>query len=119
MTYLTREGILNATDLTLEPVEVPEWGGNVLVRGLTGAERDAYEASIVKQVGNKARMDMENMRAKLVALCLVDENGKRLFTQADAEALGKKSGAALQRVFAAAQRLSGLAGEDLEEAAKN
>ncbi|HYF94419.1 MAG TPA: hypothetical protein VD969_19545 [Symbiobacteriaceae bacterium] len=118
-TYLTRDAILKATDLPTEPVDVPEWGGTVLVRGLNGAERDAYEASMVKQVGKEAKMNMENMRAKLVAMCIVDGDGKRIFTQADAEALGKKSGNVLQRVFLVAQRLSGLATADLEISAKN
>lgn len=117
--FLTRTEILNAPDLQSEEVAVPEWGGDVLVKGLTGAQRDAYEASIVKQVGGKPRMDMENMRAKLIALCVVDENGTPIFTQADVDALGRKSGSALQRVFAVAQRLSGLATEDVEEAEKN
>lgn len=117
--YLTRDQILSAPDLQTEDVEVGEWGGVVRVRGLTGAQRDAYEASIVKQVNGKPRMDMENMRAKLVALCIVDEAGNPLFTQADVEKLGQKSGAALQRVFEVAQRLSGLAPEAVEEALKN
>lgn len=117
--YLTRDAILGAADLATEEVPVPEWGGVVLVRGLSGAQRDAYEASIVKNVGGKPKMDMENMRAKLVALCVVDDAGSPLFTMADVEALGRKSGAVLQRVFVVAQRLSGLATEDVEEAAKN
>jgi hypothetical protein len=119
MPVLTRDQILNAQDLPTENVPVPEWGGDVMVRGLTGAERDAYEASMVTQVGNQAKMNMANMRAKLVAMCIVDDNGKRIFSQADAEALGKKSGAALQRVFEVAQKLSGLTTKDVEEAEKN
>jgi hypothetical protein len=119
MPILTRDQILSAQDLPTETVAVPEWGGDVLVRGLTGTERDAYEASMVKQVGNQAKMNMDNMRAKLVALCIVDETGKRIFTQADAETLGKKSGTGLQRVFLVAQRLSGLTTKDVEEAEGN
>jgi hypothetical protein len=43
--YLTRDAILQAPDLQGEDVAVPEWGGTVRVRGLSGAQRDAYEAS--------------------------------------------------------------------------
>ena len=36
---LTRDAILNAADLKTEAVPVPEWGGDVLVRGLTGVSQ--------------------------------------------------------------------------------
>ena len=102
-----------------ELVEVPEWGGAVYVRALTGAERDQFEASIVEQRGRDVRMNMRNIRAKLVALTVVDEDGQRIFTDDDVAALGGKSAAALDRLFAVAQRLSGLSMEDVEELAKN
>lgn len=117
--YLTRDAILKAQDLPVEEVEVSEWGGVVRVRGLTGAERDAFEQSIVEQRGKNTRMNLRNIRAKLVALTVVDENGNRIFSDEDAEALGKKSAAALDRIFAVAQRLSGLRPEDVEELAGN
>lgn len=112
---LSRDDILNAQDLPTERVAVPEWGGEVLVRGLTAAERDAFEASIVKRRGQKTEMDLRNMRARLVAMCVVDEQGNRLFSDQDVEALGRKSASALDRIFEVAQRLSGLRPEDVEE----
>jgi hypothetical protein len=121
MSILSRDDILRAADLPTEEVHVPEWGGSVLVRGMTGAERDAFESSVVElKAGNKATsVNMQNIRAKLVALTVVDEKGERLFSQADVELLGNKSAAALQRIFEAAQRLSGLTQADVEELAKN
>ena len=47
MTILTRDQILQANDLVTETVEVPEWGGSVFVKSLTGVERDQFEAAIV------------------------------------------------------------------------
>jgi hypothetical protein len=64
-------------------------------------------------------MNLKNIRAKLVALTVVDEEGNRIFSDSDASALGKKSAAALDRVFEVAQRLSGLRPEDVEELSKN
>lgn len=116
---LTREAILQAVDLLTEDVEVPEWGGIVRVRGLTGAERDRFEGSVVQVKGRKAAMNLHNLRARLVALTAIDEDGERLFSSKDVEALGEKSAAALERVFSAAQRLSGLSDEDVEELTKN
>lgn len=116
---LSRDDILKADDIKTELVEVPEWGGAVMVRGLTGAERDALEEEVTSQRGSSVRVNLRNLRAKLVVRSVVDEQGKHLFTPADVDALGKKSAAALQRVFNVASRLSGLSREDLEELTKN
>lgn len=116
---LKRDDILNINDLPFEDVEVPEWGGVVRIRALTAAERDKFEASIVVRKGNKTELNPENMRAKLVALAAIDEEGNRLFTEKDVEVLGRKSAAALDRLFQVAQKLSGLSPESLEEKVKN
>lgn len=119
MALLTRQAILEAIDLPQETVEVPEWGGAVIVRGLTGAERDAFEAVFVGPDGQTKRDGLANFRARLVALSCVDEVGERLFGDGDMAALGCKSALALQRVFNAARRLSGLSRGDVEELTKN
>ena len=119
MALLTRDQILAADDLKCETLEVPEWGGEVIVRSLTGTERDAFEDSVVKQRGNSRELNLRNARARLVSLSLIDEAGNKLFTDKDVDLLGRKSAAALDRVFAAAQRLSGLTEQDIDELAKN
>lgn len=119
MKYLSREDILGASDLQYEDVEVPEWGGTVRLRGLTGSERDEFEAGIVRRRGRDVEANLQNIRAKLVSLAAVDEDGKRLFSEADVAALGRKSARALDRLFSVAQRLSGLTDNDVEELAKN
>jgi hypothetical protein len=114
-TFLTRDAILGAEDLGTEIVDVGEWGGSVTVRGMTGKERDAFEASILERRGKRMVPNTANVRAKLVARCCLDENGDRLFTDSDAEALGAKSGAAIDRVYEVAARLSGMTDEDIDE----
>ena len=108
---LTRDQILGAQDLTYEEVAVPEWGGVVRVRMMTGAERDAFEASTLVRRGKRVDLNMVNMRARLVALTVVDKAGARLFTERDVEVLAAKSSAALNRVFEAARVLNGLTEE--------
>lgn len=115
-TFLTRDAILAAVDLVSVTVEVPEWGGSVYVRGLTGTERDRFEVDVLSGTG-KDRLN--NARAKLVALGVVDEAGNRLFSEADIEALGKKNGKVLDRLFQAVRKESGLLDEDVEELVKN
>jgi len=116
---LNKEAILNAQDLQHEDVFVEEWKGTVRVRALTGAERDAFEASIVEGKGKNVKTNLKNIRAKLVALTVINENGERLFNDHEAQVLGTKSASALDKVFEVAQRLSGLRDEDVEELAKN
>ena len=115
MALLNKQAILDVQDIEVEKVDVPEWGGHVFVKGMTGMERDTFEASIVQQRGKDARVNMVNIRAKLAAQTVCDEDGIRLFTDKDVKALGKKSANALQRVFDVAQRLSGITEGDVEE----
>ncbi len=119
MNLLSKTAILTANDLQTEDVEVPEWGGAVRVRSFTGRERDAFESSMVRGDGKDRKVDLTNMRARLVGLTVIDETGQRLFTDEEVDLLGAKSGAALDRVFAVAQKLNGLSGADVEELSKN
>ena len=118
--YLDKNAILGSVDLPREEVSVPEWGGKVLVRGLTAQERDALEESTVQRNSEGVvKVIYDNMRARLASLTIVDGDGNRIFTQADVEALGNKSGAALDRIFDVAQRLSGMTKKSKEVALKN
>lgn len=111
MGLLGRDAILGAVDLGHVDVEVPEWGGVVRVRMMTGSERDSFESATVVRRGKRLEANLENIRARLVTMCAVDEAGNRLFSEADVAALAAKSSAALNRVFAAAQQLNGLTEE--------
>ena len=88
MEDLTRDAILGADDLPRREVEVPEWGGRLWVRTMTGLERDRYEAGLVVEPGTKRADRLANLRARLVALTAVDAAGERLFAETDVEALG-------------------------------
>ena len=118
-TVLTREDVLAAKDTKIEPVEVPEWGGMLYVRGLSGTDRDSFELAMLEQRGKKQEINLRNLRAKLIVRCAVDcedsDVAKPIFRFEDIEPLGKKSAAALQRVYKVAQQLSGLSNEDVEE----
>jgi hypothetical protein len=120
--YLSADDILNAEDLKPESVDVPEWGGQVLVKGMSGTARDQFEAGMLNENMNGVSKDkaMEMYRARLAAACLVDPNGKRLFQgTAVVKRLGEKSAQALTRVAEVASRLSGLTDEDVEELTGN
>ena len=114
MTILSRQQILDADDRKKITVEVPEWGGQVIISTMSGAMRDQWEQSL-----QKTNFSMENMRARFLVAVAVDEVGNPLFTLADVEALGGKSSAALTRCMLAAQELNALTNNELEELAKN
>lgn len=116
---LGREDILSASDIVTEDVEVSEWGGTVRVKGMTGTERNEFEASLIIGKGKNATMNMKNAMAKLVAAAIIDQDGNAIFKPADVEALGNKSAKALARVYKVASSLSGLTEEDMEELTKN
>lgn len=116
---LSREEILSADDLRKELVPVPEWGGEVWVRALTGTERDTFEATSIVQKGKDHEVNLRDIRARLCIFAICDAQGKRLFGAHDIEILGAKSSAALSRVYEVAERLSGFSKKDMEELAKN
>lgn len=119
MALLTREQILAAQDIRYDTVPVPEWGGEARLRSMTGADRDEYEQWLISQRGPDEKTNIRNLRARLVSLSIVDDAGQRLFSDADIEALGERSAAALDRVTEAASRLNSLSQRDVEALAKN
>ena len=117
---LSRDQILEASDLRSQLAEVPEWGGAVLVRTMTGADRDAFENSMVSVRPDGTReQNLTNFRTKLVALTVVDDTGNLLFSADDLARLAAKSALAIDRVFVVAQSINGLGAQAVETAAKN
>ncbi len=115
MKELTAQEILTTEDIVEELVEVPEWKGTVRVRGLTGRERDAYEASLLDQRGRSTKANLQNARSKLVVLSVRNADGSRMFTEAQIPELSAKSASALNRVWKKALELAGMGDEDVEE----
>lgn len=121
---LSRDEILGADDLETEDVKVPEWAPKtaanrddyvVRIRTLMAEDRDKFEASTVETKGGKQKQNLANFRARLVALCIVNDAGEVMFNPKDIPALGKKSARALGRVFDACQKLNGFTEADVAE----
>ena len=117
---------LDQLKLKTQVVDVPEWTtasmvalgeiAQVIVRELTGAERDHYEAGlmVIKAQGKNVQrsLNLQNARARLVGLIMVDEEGNRLYKDNELHLLGKLPGAGLDRVFDAARSLSGITDDE-------
>lgn len=119
MALLTKQQIIEADDLETVEVEVPQWGGSVLVRALTGKQRGQFTSMLVEQRAGGRTLRLQDVQVLLCGLSIVDEHGKRMFSDAEMSVLGGKSAAALQRVFEVAQRISGLSEEDVNELSGN
>jgi hypothetical protein len=112
---LSKKMILDADDLNLLKVAVPEWGGDVFVRVMSVGERDAYENDWIV---NKSK-GVEDFRTKFLARCLCDESGERLFSDAEIPSLAKKSAKVMSRLWQKAMEHNALTEKDVEELAKN
>lgn len=95
-----RDEILAIDDRNLKAIEVPEWGGRkVFVRVMNGHNRAKVEKAFETHKGNGPRI-----MCAIVAVGLVDADGKPLFTEADAEALMDKSLDVIERLYADVMR---------------
>lgn len=116
---LTKEAILNTTDLPITELEVPEWNGVVCIRGLNAQERDEFEEFLFVGEGANRKLNLKNIRARLLSMTLCDEKGNNIFAPEDVIALGKKNARIINKIFVEAQTLSGLGSEDIKESIKN
>ena len=123
--YVTRSSVDAARDLKYEDVHVPEWKDETgaewaRVRGLTGKGRSIYLAGLVNMDSDGERsLNLELSDLRIAALCLVDENDVPLYSVDEIEALGAKDANPVNRIVAAAQRLSAITSADVGKAAEN
>lgn len=114
MSLLSFDQIVGTDDISHKDVEVKEWGGTVRLKQLTSGQRDAWEAKFVVNKDKPERY-LQNLRADLVARCLVDEDGKRLFDDKQVAKLADKSPIVVNLLFEEARKLNGLSDADVEE----
>ena len=95
--------------LPKETHDVPELGGEVVVRGLLLSERLALFADAQADGGRFSHI------ARLLACVVIDAEGKPVFTADEWEQFGASNFEAVLRVFEIARRLSGLDAEVREK----
>ena len=117
MGILTKEQIQAVDDLRsrIVSVDVPEWGGSVNIRPMDVRELDEYSNDAMRSKATGLR----DFRTRLVAYCLCDENGKRLFTEKDIDALAGKSGTVMDRLYRACDELNDIGPKKIEDIAGN
>ena len=112
------DDVRNLDDYRFEVVVVPEWRRRFRVGSMTAKQRGAYDARMANSRKGKGGVPAD-FREWIVAHCVHDESRNRLFGDGDVAMLGKRSVAALEKLFEVACRLNGLSKEDAEEAEKN
>lgn len=110
-----RDKILAAEDIPTESVEIPEWGVEILMKGMSAGERirlmeEAYNA-------DTGQVNMSVVYPDVAIACAHDpETGDPIFTADDKEAILKKSSAAVEKLAGVGLSLSGI-GKDPQDAA--
>lgn len=86
--------------------------GDVTLSVISGTERDAFDALCI--IAEKTS-SYRGLKARLVAMHLVDEDGARLFPDKELGALSSKSSAVIARLFNECCKLSGIEAGAIEE----
>lgn len=116
--YLSREDILGAKDIETIELHVPEWGGVIMLRSLTGKQKDNFEGSVLvrgKKPG-EVSVNPRRLRVKLIIAHIVDKDGKPVFNDSneDIELIAGKGSYAIDRIFKKCQEISGMGDDQIE-----
>jgi hypothetical protein len=113
---LTADDILAIEDISIVPVDIPEWGGMVYVKAMTSLQRERYFEMLKRTVGKgrKARekVVLEKASALLVQMTACNAQGELMFTREQVSALSLKASKPMERICDAASKLNGLDDED-------
>lgn len=108
---LKKEDILNAVDLDTKDVDVPKWG-KVKIKSMSIAEQ--IEFGKINSDENE-----KNIALELIVMCVIDDEGNKLFSRDDIPLLSKKSSVPIMHLFEECCKLNAMGGETLEQKAKN
>jgi len=113
MAFLTLDEIKGVDDITKRTIEVPEWGGDVCVKSMSGRLRNNLEQKISS---NAPHGDVKML---IVTNCCIKEDGSRLFSDSDKKWLLEKASKPLETIFEAVCKMSGIGLDAAEEAEGN
>lgn len=120
-----KQRVLATREAFRKPVEFKpsEWDFPVYIRRLSGGERWGFEASMVKtHINGNIVPDPKKLgekQVRFVALTLANEDGSRVFSDADLEEVKTLGSRALDELYDFAEKLNATDEEAVEEAKKN
>ncbi len=87
---------------------------------MSGTERDAWEDETYTSKGKEFVYNRKNLRARLLVRCLLDGNGDRIFTDAEAATLGNSlPSSAIGYLSDIATELNAISKKEEEQLLKN
>lgn len=113
---LSRDEILGKKAGKVHKFTHPDGSGDVFLRVISSKERDFWEQGCF---GNSKKGQPVSVRSKLVALVLVDESGKRLFTDAESVLIDGLESSFVDPLFDEAMRVNRMRKEDVDDLEKN
>lgn len=117
--FLSKEDIFQVEDISVETMEVPEWGGTIRLKPMTGAEKEGFEAEFQKRQQGENKINTRGFRGWLISRSVVNEDGELLFSKGDIAELSKKSAKVLEDVFEKCLEVNGIGQDAVEEIEKN
>jgi hypothetical protein len=113
-----RDKIFAAQDIPTEVVTIPEWGVDVLVRGMSAGDRITLMQNAFDQTTQQVNMSI--VYPDVVVSCTFDpDSDEPVFTPVDKDAILAKSSAAVERLANVGLRLSGIGKEEQDAAGKD
>lgn len=109
MDILTREQILSADTDARATIDVPMWGGAVMVRALTG-----HELVTIRDLQRGSQTDDLRLMATVIKLAGINPDGTRLFDVDDVDAIMGKPSAGIMHLGEAIMKHSGLMDDEQE-----
>ncbi len=113
-----RDKILAAKDIPSEKVNIPEWGVELVVKGMSAGDRITLMQNAYDQATQQ--VNMAAVYPDVVVGCVFDPaTDEPIFTEADKSALMGKSSAAIETIAAVGLRLSGIGNEQADALGKD
>lgn len=109
-----RDAILAADDVQKANFFVKEWDVTVVVKAMTGAERDAFDRETMRL--RRRDKNKVHHRERLVIACTLGQDGSPVFKAADVDALAAKGVKAVDRLYKVCAKLNGFVDDDEDDA---
>jgi hypothetical protein len=120
MTIANREALLKLCERRYSTVDIPERDISIRIQSLSEAEKSQYETCLIAKNGRGImRERLQDATRRLIALCVVDEDGKRIFSDSDLSAIANLDSYISSRIYDACQEHCGFNKGDIDETVKN
>ncbi len=120
MTIANREALLKLCKRRYATVDIPERNITVRIQSLSENEKSQYETCLIAKNGKGImRERLQDATRRLLALCIVDDNGNRIFTDGDLSELANLDAFVSSRIYDACQEHCGFNKGDIDETVKN